>query len=328
MADADTTQPGDVDLDSDDVVTVATLNQEIAGVIEERVDLHHEYVVGDVSDCTEANGHVHFDLVYEDASIHCVLFQFRRTGASVEPEPEMQVAVRGDLSYYKERGSCSILVTDVVEMGDSEYSQIYEGNREILAADGLLDDDCKQSLPELPGTVGLVTSADSDARTDAITAIHDRYPDVDVVLQHASVQGPDALHELLNAVATLDEDATVDVIVVTRGGGADKTLRVFDETPLCRVIANADTPIVVGVGHEDDHTLAGEIADERVMTPTDAGEVVPDRATKERELQQLERSLDTAYRSAVATRLAGFATALDNAYESTVTAGYRTSTPG
>lgn len=106
---------------------------------------------------------------------------------------------------------------------------------------------------------------------------------------------------------------------LTRGGGADKTLRVFNETPLCRVIAGTDTPIVVGVGHEDDHTLADEVADRRVMTPTHAGEIVPDRAAKEREFRELESSLDTAYDSTIETQLASFATALDNAYRTTAT---------
>ena len=319
MADADLSQATDIDLDSDDVVTVKTLNDEIADLIDDQDQLNHDYVVGDVSGCRDSNGHVHFDLVSGDASIHCVLFGFRRSRTTVEPEAEMQAAVRGDLSYYEAQGSCSILVTDVVDMGESEYSQIYAENKELLAEDGLLAEERKQSLPELPGTIGLVTSADSDARVDAVTAIHSRYPDVDIKIQDASVQGPNALHELMNGVATLDEDATVDVIVVTRGGGADKTLRVFNETPLCRVIANTDTPTAVGIGHEDDRTLADEVADHRFMTPTDAGEIVPERANLEQQFGQLSTTLTTAYQTSVSNQLATSATALTNAYEAAVT---------
>jgi len=320
MAEADLSQAADVDVDSDDVVTVETLNDEIADLIDDQTDLNHDYVVGDVSGCRDSNGHVHFDLVFGEASIHCVLFGFRRSQTTVEPRAEMQVAVRGDLSFYEPQGSCSILVTDVVDMGESEYSQIYAENKQLLAEDGLLSDEQKQSLPELPGTIGLVTSADSDARVDAVTAIHSRYSDVDIKVQHASVQGPDALQELMSAVATLDEDATVDVIVVTRGGGADKTLRVFNETPICRVIANTDTPTAVGIGHEDDRTLADEVADHRFMTPTHAGEIVPERAALEREFDQLSTTLNTAYQTTVVNQLTAYGTSLDNAYQSTVTA--------
>jgi len=117
----------------------------------------------------------------------------------------------------------------------------------------------------------------------------------------------------------LDEDTTVDVIVVTRGGGADKTLRVFNETPICRVVANTDTPTAVGIGHEDDRTLADEVADHRFMTPTHAGEIVPERAF-EREFEQLSTTLHTAFQTTVVNQLTAHATVLDNAYQSTVTA--------
>lgn len=319
MADADRSSIESADLNTDDVVTVATLNEEIAEVVEDNIALSHDFIVGDVSDCSESNGHIHFDLVYDDSSIHCVLFGFRRGGASIEPEEGMQVAVTGDLSYYEARGSCSILVTDVVDMGESEYSQVYQQNKEALDDDGLLDDDQKLTLPELPEKVGIVTSADSDARSDAVTAIHGRYPDIDIVVKDVTVQGPEAMQELMSGVKAMDEDATVDLVVVTRGGGADKTLRVFNESPLCRVIAGTDTPVVVGIGHEEDRTLADEVADQRVMTPTDVGEVVPQKESLEADRHRLEDRLTTAYDSAVDQQLATFATALDNAYRTTVT---------
>ena len=122
----------------------------------------------------------------------------------------------------------------------------------------------------------------------------------------------------MSGVAAFDEDATVDVIVVTRGGGADKTLRIFNETPLCRVIANTDTPTAVGIGHEDDRTLADEVADYRFMTPTHASEVVPKRADLDQERTQLAERLDTAYQSAVDAKLTTAHTDLDTAYESVV----------
>jgi len=318
MAEADGTAAGTVELDSDDIVTVATFNDEIAVIIDENQELTHDYVVGDASDCREANGHLHFDLVSGDASIHCVVFGFRYKRLNAKPDEEMHVAVRGELSYYEAQGSCSLIVEDVVNMGESEYSQVYAENKEKLDDDGLLDDEQKQPLPELPSTVGLVTSADSDARIDAVTAIHDRYPQVDIKINDASVQGPDALEELMSGVAAFDEDATVDVIIVTRGGGADKTLRIFNETPICRVIADTDTPTAVGIGHEDDQTLADEVADYRFMTPTHAGEVVPKRADWDQKCSQLAKRLDTAYQSAVNAKLTASETALDNAYEGAV----------
>jgi len=304
-------------LDPDEVVTVAELNADVAATIDDRVDLH-EYVVGDVSDRSEASGNLHFDLVDDDAAIHCVLMGYNRGAVATEPDEEMQVALSGSLTYYEQQGSCTIFVDEVVAIGDSRYGEIYAANRRALAEDGLLTEERKQPLPDLPRTVGLVTSRDSDARRDAVRAIHDRHPRVDVELAHTPVQGKEALTGLLGAITTLDEDAGVDVIVVTRGGGADRTLRVFDERPLCRVIANTETPVVVGVGHDDDRTLAEEVADERVMTPTDVGVVVPEREALAEQASDLSTRLDRAYGRAITTGLAGLESTLTGAYESLV----------
>jgi|APHM01.1.fsa_nt_gi Exonuclease VII, large subunit len=143
MAEADGSAAETVELDTDDIVTVATLNDEIAAVIDQNHELTHDYIVGDASDCREANGHLHFDLVAGDASIHCVVFGFRYKGLNAKPDEEMHVAVRGELSYYEPQGSCSVIVENIVNMGESEYSQVYAENKEKLADDGLLDDEQK-----------------------------------------------------------------------------------------------------------------------------------------------------------------------------------------
>ena len=181
-------------------------------------------------------------------------------------------------------------------------------------------------MPEPVGTIGLVTSIDSDARADAVTAFHDRYPDVDVAVKDATVQGPDAQQDLVSAISAFD-DVRVDVIAVTHGGGADKTLRVFNETPLSPVIAGTDTPTVVGIGHEDDHTLAEDVADQRVMTPTHVGEIAPERAALEDEFADLAARLDAAYDAAIDRTLTSYATALYTRTERQSRRSYRTSKP-
>jgi exodeoxyribonuclease VII large subunit len=318
MANQDASVSDDIESHNSDIVTVETVNNEIADLLEQSHTITHEYIVGDVSDCRTANGHLHFDLVSGDASIHCVIFSVQHQQLTATPDENMHVAVQGDISYYEARGSCSIIVTNVVHMGESEYTQVYAENKRLLAADGLLADSQKQSLPELPETVGLVTSANSDARIDAVTAICNRYPGVDINIHDSTVQGAGAIQELISGISTLDSDTTVDVIIITRGGGADKTLRVFNETPLCRVIADTETPVAVGIGHEDDQTLAGEVADHRLMTPTHAGEVVPERAQLNSELTQLSHDLPTAYHTALSDKLTTTATALNTAYQSAI----------
>lgn len=305
-------------LGTSDVVLVDTLNEDVARVVETTPELDHEFVVGDVSDHgVSANGHAHFDLVDGDASVHCVVFGSRRSGVDADLADGTRVAVSGDLSYYVEEGSVSLLVEDVVDLGEGQYHRTYREHRAVLEGEGLLDEARKRDLPHRPTTVGVATSAESAAREDAVTSIHGRYPSVDVVVRDTTVQGGEALLSLMDAVAALDDDPAVDVILVTRGGGATKHLRVFNEPPLCRVIANTATPVVVGVGHETDRTLAAEVADERVMTPTEAGRIVPDRERLDEERADLAADLRTAYRETASDAVAEYASALDSAYERT-----------
>jgi len=303
-------------LDTDAVRFVDSLNDDIATVVEAADELHFDYLVGDVSDCgVSSSNHTHFDLVHEDSTIHCVLFGFRRSTVNVDLDDGMQVAIKGDLSYYEDGGSISVIVEDVVEIGDGVYAQTYEENRQILDDAGLLDPDTKQSLPDRPTHVGIATSAESDAREDAVTSIHGRYSDVDITVHNTSVQGSEAMASMMEAISVLDDDPAIDVIVLTRGGGSDKHLRVFNETPLCRVIHGTDTPIVVGVGHENDRALADEVADRRVMTPTHVGEIVPRKDDLIEELDELDSRLDSAYKKRVQSALETKGERLQRAYD-------------
>lgn len=312
---------------SADVVTVSELSEELESLVEASGHVHHDYVLGDVTDCTTSGRHTYFDLTHDGAKLNCVLFGGRSARVSTTPENDLRVLVEGDLQYYSPFGQVSLVVTDVHEVGEAAYAEVYEQTRSQLAEEGLFDDERKRPIPALPGTVGLVTSRDSDARTDAVRAIHDRYPDVDVVVVHARVQGEAAVAEVVEAIERVDADPDVDLAVVTRGGGADDTLRVFNELAVCRTVARTETPIAVGVGHENDRTLAGEVADVRIMTPTDAGRLVPERAEYEAAVERHREALSTAYATAVSQRLDEHAERLDDAYRRRVGANlneYRT----
>ncbi len=303
-------------LETENITFVDDLNNEISVLLEETPDLQYDYVLGDVSDYgISGNGHAHFDLVHEGATIHCVIFSYRLRSLDVEIDDGTHIAVKGDLSFYEANGSVSLIVEDFVEVGEGKYQQTYQENKRILEEDGLLDEEAKQSLPEFPRRIGIVTSADSDARKDAVTSIHSRHPNVDIAIQHTTVQGEDAMLSMMQAISELDDNARIDVIVLTRGGGSNKDLRVFNETPLCRVIHNANTPVVVGVGHENDRTLADEVADKRVMTPTHAGEIVPKKDDLETTMQTAAERLDGAYGRLVWNRLETTQSELDSAYD-------------
>ncbi|MEZ3114913.1 exodeoxyribonuclease VII large subunit [Halobaculum sp. MBLA0147] len=300
-----------------EVVTVTDLGEDVAALID-RAAPSFDYVVGDATDVyTSSAGHRYFDLVHDGDTLDCVAFQGRREGFTDAIEEDSRVAVAGDLTYYGPRGNVNVQVSDVVVVGEGQYDAAYEAARSELESDGLLAPAAKRSLPDHPRRVGLVTSADSDAREDAVTSLHECHPGVEVVVYDATVQGDAALPSLLGAIADADADPSVDVLVVTRGGGADTDLRVFDDLGLCRRLAEADTPTVVAVGHERDTVLAGEVADARAMTPTDVGQCV--LADSRRDLldrhARLSEALDTAYGRLATRRLDRLAESLDEAYE-------------
>ncbi|UPM45274.1 exodeoxyribonuclease VII large subunit [Halocatena salina] len=304
-------------LESDQIAFVDTVATEIETVLEAASELHrYEYVIGEVTNYgISSNDHVHFDLVHEGCQLHCVILHFRREDIPTELEDGVQVAVTGELSFYTVDNYCSIMVEDAVTVGEGTYQQTYEANKQLLADDGLLEDATKQPLPDYPSCVGLVTSATSDARDDAVTSIHRRHPGVAIIVQDTTVQGESAGPSMMQAIGTLDTDARVDVIVLTRGGGSDTHLRVFNDTALCRVVHNTQTPIAVGVGHEADRTLAEDVADQRVMTPTEVGQIVPRYVTLTEQLTQQHEQLTTAYTQLANDRVIALQQRLTQSYE-------------
>ena len=308
------------ELGSEDIAFVNDINTQIGDLVEGSPAIEHEYILGDISDYSiSSNGHGHFDLVHEDSSLHCVIFRSRVDKLQNDIEQGILAAVSGDISYYESEGSVSILVRDIIAVGQGIYQQTYQENKQTLAESGYLDESAKQSLPYLPKHIGIATSGDSDARQDAVTSIHDQYPDINITVQDTSVQGNDALVSLMDAISSLDDNARIKLIILTRGGGAEKHLRVFNEIPLCRVIHETTTPIVVGVGHETDRTLAGAVADTRVMTPTEVGKTVPEKDGLQEELERLSADLNHAYTNTVKQAIEQKHDRLNSAYDRQVT---------
>lgn len=199
-------------------------------------------------------------------------------------------------------------------VGESDRSQDLAALRKTLESEGLFLDERKRSIPEYPDTVGVVTSLSGSAREDFREAIRSRDPRITITVCGATVQGDTAVQSIISGIQRLETDPSVDVIVVTRGGGADVDLWAFNEEPVVRAIADCATPTVVAIGHEDDETLAEHVADRRAMTPTDAGVTVAPRIDRVRQhAQAVERRIETAYTDLVESRLTEFERRIDAA---------------
>jgi exodeoxyribonuclease VII large subunit len=195
-------------------------------------------------------------------------------------------------SYYPNRGTLSLYATDIRMVGLGELLARLERRRQLLAAEGLFARELKRGLPFLPNKVGLVTAHNSAAERDVLENARRRWPAVRFDVRYASMQGPNAAREVIEAVTALDRDSEVDVIVVARGGGSVEDLLPFSDEGLVRAVHKVRTTVVSAIGHEPDTPLLDLVADVRASTPTDAAKmVVPDVAE---EIERITRLRDRA----------------------------------
>lgn len=188
-----------------------------------------------------------------------------------------RVVVLAKFQYYIPRGSLSLVATEIRPVGVGELLARIEQRRRLLAAEGLFDPARKKVLPFLPRRVGLVVGRSSAAERDVVDNARTRWPGVVFVVEYAAVQGHDAARQVMEAVAVLDRDESVDVIVIARGGGDLQDLLAFSDEGLLRAVGRCRTPVVSAIGHEQDQPLLDLVADVRASTPTDAAKkVVPD----------------------------------------------------
>ena len=199
-----------------------------------------------------------------------------------------RVVVWAKPEYYLPKGTLTLKAFDIRPVGVGELLARIERLKQLLAAEGLFAPDRKRPLPFLPTTVGLICGRGSAAERDVLENARRRWPAVDFRVEAVAVQGPYAVPEITKALQALDADASVDVIVIARGGGSVEDLLPFSDEALLRAVAKCLTPVVSAIGHEPDSPLLDLVADVRASTPTDAGKlVVPDVAEEQRRVTQL-----------------------------------------
>lgn len=262
------------------VYTVTEITTYIKGLLQEDLLLQDVWVAGEVSNASRSPaGHYYFTLKDAGATLSCVLWRGLAAYQALLPVNGQAVEVRGAFSVYEPRGQYELLVQEVRPAGIGRLYQEFEALKVRLAAEGLFAKERKRPLPTRPRRVGLVTSPTGAAIQDILRVLRHRYPLVDVLLAPASVQGEEAPEQIVAAIALLNAwPEPVDVIIVARGGGSLEELWAFNDERVARAIAASRIPIISGVGHETDFTLADFAADYRAPTPTGAAmAAVPDR---------------------------------------------------
>jgi exodeoxyribonuclease VII large subunit len=238
-------------------------------------------VRGEISGCkTYASGHCYFTLKDAEAQVLCVFFKHARQ-RSVAPELRdgMAIAAGGRISFYERDGKMQLYVDQVELLGEGALYLRFEQLKIRLAAEGLFEAERKRPLPPVPQVVGIVTSVQAAALRDMLQVLRTRYPLASVMLSPTLVQGAEAPAAIVRALDLLNEHGEADVIIVARGGGSIEELWAFNEEIVARAIARSRIPVISGVGHETDVTIADFVADQRASTPTAAATAaVPDLA--------------------------------------------------
>lgn len=255
--------------------TVSALCQAIAQALDAR--FNPVTVKGEITSFTRAaSGHCYFSLKDAQGQIRCAMFRRAATLLSFSPRDGDLVEVRGRVAVYEPRGDLQLVVEAMSPAGQGALYEEFLRLKAELEAQGLFDAARKRVPAELPRCIGLVTSASGAALHDVATALRRRAPHVPVVLVPSSVQGAGAAQELVAALQSLYANAEawrIDTILLVRGGGSLQDLWAFNDAQLARVIAHSPVPLISGVGHETDVTIADLCADLRAPTPTAAAEL-------------------------------------------------------
>ncbi|MBT2321136.1 exodeoxyribonuclease VII large subunit [Variovorax paradoxus] len=267
-------------------------------------------VRGEISGFSRAaSGHCYFALKDESGQLRCAMFRRAASLLDFSPRDGDQVEVRGRVAVYEPRGDLQLVVESLRRAGQGALFEQFLQRKALLEAEGLFDIARKRPLPSMPRAIGVVTSLGAAALHDVVTALRRRVPHISVVLAPAAVQGAGAPAELVRSLQSLYAlQPALDVILLVRGGGSIEDLWAFNDESLARTIVQSPVPVISGVGHETDFTIADFCADLRAPTPTAAAELVA--APRELWLGALEL-LDERLRDAISARLDGLSQRLD-----------------
>jgi len=252
------------------------------------------WIEGEVSNYHAAqSGHLYFTLKDAHAQIRCVCFRDQVRGLKFRPEDGLHITVRGSIGVYEPRGEYQVYVSYIEPVGLGALQLAFEQLKKKLEAEGLFDEERKKPLPILPRCIGVVTSPTGAAIRDILRVLKRRFANLRVQLYPVKVQGEGAANEIVTALNHFNRAKVADVLIVARGGGSLEDLWAFNEEIVARAIAASDIPVIAGIGHETDFTIADFVADLRAPTPSAAAEIVV------RSRQEFESHIQAAFRDLV-----------------------------
>ena len=276
------------DMQNPPIFSVSDLNRLAREVLEQSFPLF--WVAGEISNLSRAaSGHWYFSLKDTRAQVRCVMFRNRNASLDWAPKEGDSVEARALVTLYEARGEFQLTIEGLQKAGLGALFEAFERLKARLEQEGLFDAARKRPLPTLPRRIGIVTSPDAAALRDVLTTLDRRMPTIPIIIYPTPVQGRGAALKIASAINSASSRAECDVLIVCRGGGSMEDLWQFNEEIVARAICAAQMPVVCGIGHETDFTIADFVADRRAPTPTAAAEMVaPERASLLHHIAQLQ----------------------------------------
>ncbi len=259
------------------ILTVSELTREIKQTLEDQFD--QVSVQGEISNFkAHVSGHWYFSLKDANASISCAMWKGFNNYVFFTPQDGMKVIVNGKITVYPPKGNYQIDVRSMKPSGVGELQAAFEALKQKLSAEGLFDEEFKKPIPAFPRRIGIVTAIDGAAFKDMISVAKRRSPLVELVIAPTKVQGSGSAEMIVKSIELMNRQKDIDVMIVGRGGGSIEDLWAFNEEIVARAIFNSEIPVITGIGHEIDFTIADFVADLRAATPSAAMELAtPDK---------------------------------------------------
>lgn len=272
------------------VYSVSRLNREARRLLEDQMG--RLWVQGEIADLADArSGHAYFVLKEGSVQVRCVLFQDARARCC-RPVDGLLVLAKVRVTLYEGRGQFQLVIDEMEDAGEGSLRRAFEALKQRLETEGLFAADRKRPLPAHVRRLGIITSPDGAALHDILTTLQRRFPGIAVLLYPVPVQGPEAAARIAETLALASARGECDVLLLARGGGSLTDLWAFNEEIVARAIIACTIPVVTGVGHETDFTIADLVADRRAATPTAAAELLsPDQALFTRRLRETRARL-------------------------------------
>lgn len=284
------------------VITVTQVNTYLKSIIDSDNNLNNVYISGEITNFKNyyKSGHLYFSLKDDKSQLKCVMFSWNAQRIKFDLCDGMSVICRGKISVYDRDGLYQLYVDEIQPDGIGAMSLAFEQLKEKLYKKGYFDTEIKKEIPQRPQKIGVVTSAAGAAFHDIINVTSRRFPLAEIVFSPASVQGVNAVGEIVNAISLLEMRDDIDVIILGRGGGSIEDLSAFNSEEVAEAVYKCRVPVVSAVGHETDWTICDFVADLRAPTPSAAAEiVVPDKNSELDLIKSFKYSLESNINSKI-----------------------------